>query len=47
MGLTDNAILRNNIMKDEFIGLSDVELDLQDEIIEAREYQYNLLKKIR
>ena len=43
MGLTDNAILRNNIMKDEFIGISDVELDLQDEIIEAREYQYNLL----
>ena len=43
MGLTYNAILRNNIMKDEFIGLRDVELDLQDEIIEAREYQYNLL----
>ena len=30
------------LMKDQFIRLDDVELNLQKEIIEAREYQYNL-----
>ena len=30
-------------MKDQFITLDDVELNLQKEIIEAREYQYNLI----
>ena len=43
MGYTDNAVLKNDIMKDEFIHLNDVELNLQKEIIEAREYQYNLI----
>ena len=43
MGLTDNAILKRNIMKDEFICLDDVKLNLNKEIIEAREYQYNLI----
>ena len=43
MGYTDNAILKKDVMKDEFINLDDVELDLQKEIIEAREYQYNLI----
>ena len=43
MGLTDDAILKKNIMKDEFISINDVELDLKKEIIEAREYQYNLI----
>ena len=43
MGYTDNAILKNDIMKDQFISLDDVELNLQKEIIEAREYQYNLI----
>ena len=35
MGLTDDAILKN-IMKDEFISINDVELDLKKEIIDAR-----------
>ena len=43
MGLTDNAILKKPIMKDEFIKLKDVEVNLDKEIIEAREYQYNLI----
>jgi len=43
MGYTDNAVLKNDIMKDQFIRLDDVELNLQKEIIEAREYQYNLI----
>ncbi len=43
MGYTDNVILKKDVMKDEFICLEDVELNLQKEIIEAREYQYNLI----
>ena len=43
MGYTDNAILKKDIKKDEFISLDDVELDLPKQIIEAREYQYNLI----
>ena len=43
MGYTDNVILKNDITKDQFIRLDDVELNLQKEIIEAREYQYNLI----
>ena len=43
MGYTDNAVLKKDIMKDEFISLDDVELNLPKQIIEAREYQYNLI----
>ena len=43
MGYTDNAVLKRDIMKDEFITLDDVKLNLQKEIIEAREYQYKLI----
>ena len=43
MGLTDDAILKKNIRKDEFISINDVELDLKKEIIDAREYQYSLI----
>ena len=43
MGYTDNAVLKRNIKKDSFIRIDDVELNLQNEIIEAREYQYNLI----
>ena len=43
MGYTDNAVLKKDIKKDEFISLDDVELNLPKEIIEAREYQYNLI----
>ena len=43
MGYTDSVVLKKDIMKDEFITLDDVELNLQNEIIEAREYQYDLI----
>ncbi len=43
LGLTDNAILKRHINKDDIIKLEDVELNLPLEVIEARDYQYNLL----
>ena len=43
LGLTDNAILKKDINKDETIKLDDVELNLPKEVIDAREYQYNLI----
>ena len=43
LGLSDNAIVKKNINKDELIKLSDVELNLPNEVIDAREYQYNLI----
>ena len=43
LGLTDNAIVKRNIKRDELIKLSDVNLDLPKEVLEAREYQYNLI----
>ena len=43
LGLTDSAIIKKNIKKDELIKLTDVELQLPKEVIEAREYQYNLI----
>ena len=43
LGLTDNAILKKNIKKDQVIRLDDVELNLPEEILTAREYQYKLL----
>ncbi len=43
LGLTDNAILKRKINKDEVIRLDDVELNLPEEVIEARDYQYNLI----
>ncbi len=42
LGLTDNAILKKDIIKDEIIKLEDVELNLPKEVLEARVYQYNL-----
>ena len=43
LGLTDNAILKKNINKDQVIRLEDVELNIPKEVIEARDYQYNLI----
>ena len=43
LGLTDGAITKKNINKDQAIMLSDVELDLPKQVINAREYQYNLI----
>ena len=42
LGLTDNAIVKRNISKDQVIKIEDVELSLPSEVIEARNYQYNL-----
>ena len=43
LGLTDNAILKKDISKDETIKIEDVELNLPKEVAEARDYQYNLI----
>ncbi|MDC1497449.1 Gfo/Idh/MocA family oxidoreductase [Pelagibacteraceae bacterium] len=43
LGLTDNAVLKRDIDKDEVIKLDDVELNLPNEVIQARDYQYNLI----
>ena len=43
LGLTDNAILKKNISKDQIIKIEDVELNLPKEVNKAREYQYNLI----
>ena len=43
LGLTYGAILKRNIDKDESIKLSDVDLKLPDDIIKARQYQYDLI----
>ena len=42
LGITDKAVLKKDINKDEFIKLGDVELNLPGEVIQAREYQYNI-----
>ena len=44
LGLTDGAVVTNDIKKDQVIKLNDVELNLPKEVIEARDYQYNLLR---
>ncbi|MDB4141077.1 SAF domain-containing protein [Candidatus Pelagibacter sp.] len=43
LGLTDNAVLKKDINKDEVIKINDVELNLPKEVIEARQYQYDLI----
>ena len=43
LGLTDNAVLKKDINKDDIISLNDVELNLPQEVVKAREYQYNII----
>ena len=43
LGLSDGAIVKRNIKKDQVITLDDVELNLPKEVTKAREYQYNLI----
>ena len=43
LGLSDGAIVKRAIKKDQVITLNDVELNLPKEVLEAREYQYNLI----
>ena len=43
LGLTDNAIVKKNILKNQLIRISDVKLNLPEEVKTARKYQYGLL----
>jgi homoserine dehydrogenase len=43
LGLTDNAILIRDINKDDIIKLNDVDLNLPEDVVKARDYQYNIL----
>ena len=43
LGLTDGAITNKDIKKDQVIKITDVELDLPTEVMNARDYQYNLI----
>jgi homoserine dehydrogenase len=35
--------MKKDLKKDEVISLNDVELNLPEEVLKAREYQYNLI----
>ena len=43
MFLNSKLQSREKIIKDEVIKIDDVELNLPKEVIEARDYQYNLI----
>jgi homoserine dehydrogenase len=43
LGLTDNAILIRDINKDDVIKLNDVDLNLPEDVVKARDYQYSIL----
>ena len=43
LGLTDGAIVKKDINKDQSIRLDDVELDLPEDVVKARQYQYDLI----
>ena len=43
LGLTDGAIVKKDINKDQSIRLDDVELNLPDDVVKARQYQYDLI----
>jgi len=39
----DFLVIKKDIKKDDIIKLDDVELNLPKEVVEARDYQYNLI----
>ena len=43
LGLTDGAIIKKDINKDQSIRLDDVELSLPEDVVKARQYQYDLV----
>ena len=43
LGLTDGAIVKKDINKDQSIRLDDVELNLPEDVVKARQYQYDLI----
>ena len=44
LGLTDGAILKKEIKKDQYIKLDDVEINWKEEVLTARKYQNELIK---
>jgi len=44
LGLTDGAILKKEINKDQYIKFDDVEINWQEEVLTARNYQNKLIK---
>ena len=43
LGLSDGAKIKKSIKKDEFIKIDDVEIDWNQEVLKAREYQIKIL----
>jgi len=43
LGLTDHALVNKDIAKDQVITIKDVDLNLPEDMIQARKYQYNLI----
>ena len=39
----DGVIINKNINKDQSIKLNNVELNLQEDVVKARQYQYDLI----
>ena len=44
LGLKDGAIVKKNINKDQSIKLNDVRLNLPNDIVKAKNYQYSLVQ---
>ena len=44
LGLTDGAIMKKKITKDQYIKLADVEINWKEEVLTARKYQNELIK---
>ena len=44
LGLTDGAIIKKEIKKDQYIKLDDVEINWKEEVLTARKYQNELIK---
>ena len=44
LGLSDGAKIKRSIKKDEFIKIDDVEINWNQEVLKAREYQINILQ---
>ena len=45
LGLSDGATIKKEIKKDDFIKMKDVNINWNPEVLKAREYQINLIKK--
>ena len=43
LGLTDHALVNKDITKDQVITIKDVDLNLPEDVTQARKYQYNLI----